>query len=65
MTSVADLRFVDPTSLTGEMQIRNILAQNNTSTPVIDWVMETVRDLNARSLGLEKELHRALMDQEQ
>ena len=61
----ADLRYLDPATLSGEMQTRDILANIGTPSSVIDWVVDFVREQNEQTRALEKELHRALMDLEQ
>ena len=59
---ISDLRYVDPASLSGEMQTRSILQNIGTPEPVIDWVLELVRDHRSETKDLEKELALAHMD---
>ena len=61
----ADLRYLDPATLSGEMQTRDILANIGTPNSVIDWVVDFVREQNEQTRALERELHHALMDREQ
>ena len=59
---IGDLRYVDPASRIGGTQTREILANIGTPEPVIDWVLETVRDSQEKRRALEKELARIHMD---
>ena len=59
---ISDLRYVDPASLSGEMQTRSILQNIGTPDSVIDWVLDLVRDHREETRGLEKELALVHMD---
>ena len=62
---ISDLRYLDPVSPIGAMQIRDILINTGTPPPVIDWVIETVAEQNAQTRKVKQELHQVLMDREQ
>ena len=57
---IGDLRYVDPTSLTGANETRLILSNIGTPEPVIDWVLDTVREYNDRLRDTEKEVARVM-----
>ena len=59
---ISDLRYVDPASLSGEMQTRSILQNIGTPDSVIDWVLDLCRDHREETRGLEKELALVHMD---
>ena len=59
---IGDLRYVDPTSLTGANETRSILSNAGTPGPVIDWVLDTVREYNDRLRDTEKEVAKIVMD---
>ena len=59
---ISDLRYVDPASLSGEMQTRSILQNIGTPDSVIDWVLDLVRHHREETRGLEKELSLVHMD---
>jgi hypothetical protein len=60
--TTTDLRYVDPASLSGEMQTRSILENIGTPSSVIDWVLDLVRDHHAETKALEKELAQVHLD---
>jgi hypothetical protein len=60
--TTTDLRFVDPASLSGEMQTRAILANIGTPDSVIDWVVDLVRDHREETRALERELAQVHLD---
>ena len=62
---ISDLRFVDPSTPTGGWQTRDILKNAGTPPPVIDWVLETVRNSQERVRSLERELAQVHMDMNQ
>jgi hypothetical protein len=62
MTTISDLRYIDPSSRVGEMQTRTILKAINTSDPVIDWVLDLVRAHAAETRALERELAQVHLD---
>ena len=62
---ISDLRFVDPSTPTGGWQTREILANAGAPPPVIDWMLETVRDYSNQCRDLERELSQVHMDMDQ
>lgn len=59
---ISDLRYVDPASVSGQMQTRSILRNIGTSDSVIDWVLDLVRDHREETQALEKELAQVHLD---
>lgn len=59
---IGDLRYIDPASLSGEMQTRSILSNIGTTAEVIDWVLDLCRDHRAETKALEKELAQIHLD---
>lgn len=59
---IGDLRYVDPASLSGEMQTRSILQNIGTPDSVIDWVLGLVRNHREECQAYEKELAQVHMD---
>jgi hypothetical protein len=59
---ISDLRYIDPASLSGGMQTRHILADIGTPEPVIDWILQTVRDQRIETKILQKELDQVHLD---
>jgi hypothetical protein len=62
---ISDLRYVDPATLTGEWQTRDILLNAGAPPPVVDWVLDLVKDHREEVRGLEKELSLVMMDMAQ
>ena len=60
--TTSDLRYVDPASLTGEMQTRTILANIGTPNSVIDWIVDLVHNHRDEVRAYEKELAQVHMD---
>jgi hypothetical protein len=62
---ISDLRYVDPATPSGGWQARDILLNAGTPPPVIDWVLELVRDKSEECQALERELYQVHMDRNQ
>jgi hypothetical protein len=62
---ISDLRFVDPATPSGEWQARDILLNAGTPPPVVDWVLDTVRESHDHVRALEQELYQVHMDMNQ
>jgi hypothetical protein len=59
---ISDLRYVDPASPIGGWQTRDILLNAGTPPPVIDWVLDLVKDHRAETRALERELAQVHLD---
>jgi hypothetical protein len=53
---ISDLRFINPMSLSGEIETRSILQNSGASGELIDWVLDLCREERSRTQELEKEL---------
>lgn len=59
---ISDLRYVDPATPSGGWQARDILLNAGTPPPVVDWVLDLVRDHAEETRSLERELAQVHMD---